>query len=86
MHENQTINRKNSILKAAVNQFRASGYSSARIEDIAQMAGVSVGTFYNCYQTKGDVLIGVVALELEEVLDAGVAIAANPPMGPRMRC
>lgn len=45
------------------------------------MADVSVGTVYNYYQTKGDILIATVAMEVEEVLTTGAAIVANPPMG-----
>ncbi len=62
-------------------KFRADGYRSARIEDLAEMAQVSVGTVYNYYQTKGDILIATVAMEVEEVLAAGAKIVAAPPKG-----
>ncbi|MCU0856254.1 MAG: TetR/AcrR family transcriptional regulator [Rhodobacteraceae bacterium] len=62
-------------------RFRADGYRSVRIEDLAEMAEVSVGTVYNYYQTKGDILIATVAMEVEEVLEAGAAIVADPPPG-----
>lgn len=81
LREKQKANRKDRLLKAAVALFRARGYRSVRIEDIARMAAVSVGTFYNYYQTKGDVLISVVALEVEEVLEAGATIVTDPPAG-----
>lgn len=81
LREKQKANRKDRLLKAAVALFRARGYRSVRIEDVARMAGVSVGTFYNYYQTKGDVLISIVALEVEEVLEAGTTIVTDPPAG-----
>ncbi|WP_033068871.1 TetR/AcrR family transcriptional regulator [Thalassospira australica] len=59
------------ILEAATTLFRQVGYDSARIEDIAEMAGVSVGTFYNYYKNKGDMLMATVSMEVEEVLAAG---------------
>ncbi len=59
------------ILEAATTLFRKVGYDSARIEDIAEMAGVSVGTFYNYYKNKGDMLMATVSMEVEEVLAAG---------------
>lgn len=59
------------ILEAATTLFRKVGYDSARIEDIADMAGVSVGTFYNYYKNKGDMLMATVSMEVEEVLAAG---------------
>lgn len=79
LREKQKADRQSRILKAAVIQFRNGEYRSVRIEDIAAMAGVSVGTVYNYYQTKGDILIAVVALEVEEVLEAGMAVVAAPP-------
>ncbi|MBX2831387.1 MAG: TetR/AcrR family transcriptional regulator [Rhodospirillales bacterium] len=59
------------ILEAATTLFRKVGYDAARIEDIAEMAGVSVGTFYNYYKNKGDMLMATVSMEVEEVLAAG---------------
>jgi AcrR family transcriptional regulator len=43
------------------------------------MAEVSVGTVYNYYQTKGDILMATVTMEVEEVLEAGLAILADLP-------
>lgn len=43
------------------------------------MAEVSVGTVYNYYRTKGDILIATVALEVEEVLASGESVVENPP-------
>ena len=65
------------ILEAATTLFRKVGYDSARIEDIAEMAGVSVGTFYNYFKNKGDMLMATVSMEVEEVLAAGDAIIAR---------
>ena len=81
LRERQKADRESRILRAAVTRFRADGYRSVRIEDLAEMAEVSVGTVYNYYQTKGDILIATVAMEVEEVLDAGAAIVADPPRG-----
>jgi AcrR family transcriptional regulator len=81
LREKQKADRQSRIRKAAVTQFRKGGYRAVRIEDIAGMAGVSVGTVYNYYQTKGDILIAVVAMEVEEVLEAGAAVVADPPHG-----
>jgi AcrR family transcriptional regulator len=75
----QKADRERRILRAAVTRFRADGYRAVRIEDLAEAAEVSVGTVYNYYQTKGDILIATVAMEVEEVLAAGAAIVADPP-------
>lgn len=75
----QKANRTERILTAATGLFREQGYDAVRIEDIAEIAEVSVGTFYNYFQTKGDILVAIVSLEVEEVLLAGAAVVARPP-------
>ena len=75
----QKANRTERILAAATDLFRTMGYDAVRIEDIAEAAEVSVGTFYNYFQTKGDILVAIVSVEVEEVLLAGAAVVANPP-------
>lgn len=67
------------ILEAATQLFREQGYDHARMEQIAEMAEVSVGTLYNYYENKGDILMATVNMEVTEVLDAGEAIVADPP-------
>ena len=76
----QKADRNRRILEAATILFREQGYDSARIEDIAEMAEVSVGTLYNYYQNKGDILVATVSMEVTEVLEAGELIVANPPL------
>ncbi len=75
----QKADRNRRILQAATELFREVGYDSARIEDIAERAEVSVGTFYNYYQNKGDILVAAVSMEVEEVLAAGKTIVDSPP-------
>lgn len=76
----QKADKTRRILESATTLFRDQGYDSARIEDIAEMAEVSVGTLYNYYQNKGDILVATVAMEVTEVLEAGARIVANPPL------
>jgi AcrR family transcriptional regulator len=76
----QKADKNRRILEAATTLFREQGYDSARIEDIAEMAEVSVGTLYNYYQNKGDILVATVSMEVTEVLEAGTCIVANPPL------
>lgn len=77
----QKADRNRRILAAAVAAFRRDGYRAARIEDLAEAAEVAVGTVYNYYGTKGDILMAIVAMEVEAVLDAGAAVVADPPRG-----
>ncbi len=81
LRERQKADRSRRILEAAVTLFRRDSYKIVRMEDLAGAAEVSVGTLYNYHQTKGDILIATVAMEVEEVLAAGEAIVADPPRG-----
>jgi len=63
--------RSERILEEASNLFRTVGYEAARIEDIAEAAELSVGTFYNYFEGKADILLAMVALEVEAELTAG---------------
>jgi AcrR family transcriptional regulator len=82
LRERQKADREQRILAAAVRKFRADGYQRVRIEDLADAAEVSVGTVYNYYGSKGDILIATVAMEVEEVLAEGQAIVDDPPDHP----
>lgn len=79
LRERQKADRTRRILEAASTQFRAQGYDAVRIEDIAAAAEVSAGTCYNYFSTKGDILLAIVTMEVEEVIDAGRAVVGDPP-------
>jgi AcrR family transcriptional regulator len=69
------------ILECALGLFREAGFESVRIEDIAAAARMAPGTVYNHFQTKGDVLLAIVSMEVEEVLTEGERVLADPPEG-----
>jgi AcrR family transcriptional regulator len=71
--------RHSRIIEAAATLFRQSGYEGAKIEAIAAEAEVSVGTIYNYYRNKGDILVAIVSMEVNEVLNAGRGVVATPP-------
>jgi AcrR family transcriptional regulator len=79
LRANQKAERRKRILDAATKLFQSAGYDAARIEDIAEIAGISAGTFYNYFENKGDILLATVAMEVEEVLQTGQSIVAEPP-------
>ena len=75
----QKAERYDRILDAALQLFHSAGYDAVRTEDIAAAAEVSVGTLYNYFENKGDLLLALVTIEVEEVLDQGDAVVADPP-------
>lgn len=79
LRERQKAHRTRRILESASQLFRQVGYGAIRIDDIARAAEVSVGTCYNYFETKGDLLLAIVVMEVEEVLAAGAAIVTDPP-------
>lgn len=81
LRQRQKADRDHRILAAAVTRFRRDGFQAVRIEDLAEEAGVSIGTVYNYYGTKGDLLMAIVAMEVEEVLTQGEEILTDPPCG-----
>lgn len=79
LRERQKALRHDRILDAAARLFREQGYEAVKIDAIALAAEVSIGTIYNYYQNKGDLLVAIVSLEVEEVLRVGEQVIANPP-------
>jgi len=56
-----TREREDQVLSAALTVFARKGFGGATVSDIAQEAGIAVGTIYNYYQSKRDLLVSVVA-------------------------
>ena len=79
LRERQKVQRHNRILDAASALFREQGYEAVKMEAIAEAAEVSIGTIYNYYQNKGDLLVAIVSLEVEEVIKVGKHVIAKPP-------
>lgn len=79
LRERQKADRNQRIVGAATQLFRSEGYDRTKLESIAALAEVSVGTVYNYYENKGDLLLAIVALEVNEVLNAGNTLVSAPP-------
>lgn len=71
LRERQKATRTQRILDEAFGLFRNVGYEAARIEDIAAAAELSVGTFYNYFPGKAEILLAMVTAEVEGVLASG---------------
>jgi AcrR family transcriptional regulator len=71
--ERQRRETRQRLYQAALSIFRDRGVAGARIDEIAQLAGVSRGTFYFHYPSKEDVLVQLMQesqLHIVERLDA----------------
>jgi AcrR family transcriptional regulator len=66
------------LLKAALAVFAKSGVD-APVRDIAQKAGVGVGTVYRHFPQRSDLIVAVFRQEVDACADAAAALAAKYP-------
>ncbi len=71
--------RREAVLTAAEGLFREGGYEATRIEDIAELSGVSLGTIYNYFGSKGGIMEELIAPMTARMKARGEAILAHPP-------
>lgn len=53
--------REERILEAAATEFARKGFHQTTIREIAEVADVADGTIYNYFESKGDLLVGILA-------------------------
>ena len=82
LREKKKTARRQRILTAAKMLFKKHGYASTTIDVIATQANVSSATVYNYYQTKGDLLLALVAEGDQEVINRAHEILNDPPDQP----
>lgn len=71
LQEKKKIKRKKRILAAATGLFQNRGYAETTINDIADKADVGVGTIYNYFSSKNEILLNIVAdIFIEKKSDA----------------
>jgi AcrR family transcriptional regulator len=69
--EQITQQRRSQILEAALSLFSQKGYGETTIPDIAREAGIAVGTVYNYFTSKRDLLVSIIATYIvdQDVMD-----------------
>ena len=83
------LKTREDILKAAISEIADRGYENARLVDIAERAGLTVGSIYTWFTNKRDLFVSALSYSIEEqqakaakviaeLHDAGT-IAANTP-------
>ncbi len=75
--EQQKAERCRRIIEVSEQLFRHQGYEDTKIQTIAKAAGVSVGTVYNYFETKSDIVMTLVTrhaefvdAEIEEIISS----------------
>lgn len=63
--------RRDAILRAAIETFAARGFFNAQVADVARSAGVAAGTVYLYFRGKDDLLISIFERTMKEAIAAG---------------
>ncbi len=54
-------------MEAAVEAFNRKGFSGTTMQEIAEVADLAVGTLYNYFPSKNDLLVGIIEGQMEEI-------------------
>jgi TetR/AcrR family fatty acid metabolism transcriptional regulator len=80
------VNKRDAILRAAIDVFADRGFFNAQVADVARAAGVAAGTVYLYFRGKDDILIQLFERTMREAFaDARAAIAGVPDPAERLR-
>ena len=67
----EKADKRDALLRAAVETFAARGFFNAQVADVARTAGVAAGTVYLYFRGKDDLLISVFDKTMKEAIAAG---------------
>ena len=73
--------KRDAILRAAIETFAARGFFNAQVADVARTAGVAAGTVYLYFKGKDDLLISIFEKTMKDAIAAGrdtIAAIADP--------
>jgi len=78
--------KRDAILRAAIETFAARGFFNAQVADVARGAGVAAGTVYLYFRGKDDLLISIFERTMKEAIAAGrESVAARTTPLERLR-
>jgi AcrR family transcriptional regulator len=80
--QQQKRDRERALREAATRLFASQGYAASSMEDIAARAGLAVGTVYNYFPAKSELLLAILRAEVREVSEAVEAITKELPADP----
>ncbi|HTM26426.1 MAG TPA: TetR/AcrR family transcriptional regulator [Vicinamibacterales bacterium] len=68
--------KREAILRAAIDVFAARGFFNAQVADVARSAGVAAGTVYLYFRSKDDLLVSIFERTMREAIQEGRACVA----------
>ena len=69
--------KRDAILRAAIDTFAARGYFTAQVADVARAAGIAAGTVYLYFRGKDDLLVSIFERTMKEAIAEGQASMAR---------
>jgi AcrR family transcriptional regulator len=78
----QKQERERRILAAARRLFDRKGFGATSMEEVASRAGLAVGTLYNYFPSKDQLLFAISRSDTEQLVKIGERILADPPDDP----
>ncbi|NLW92814.1 MAG: TetR/AcrR family transcriptional regulator [Syntrophomonadaceae bacterium] len=82
IRDKKKLQTSTAILQSAKRLFTHNGYEQTTMEQIAEDAIVSIGTLYNYYASKGDILVAIMAEHAIESLNRGHDLLTAKPEDP----
>jgi TetR/AcrR family transcriptional regulator, fatty acid metabolism regulator protein len=67
----ERADKRDALLRAAIDTFAARGYFNAQVADVARAAGVAAGTTYLYFRNKEDLLVSIFEKTMTEAIAEG---------------
>jgi TetR/AcrR family fatty acid metabolism transcriptional regulator len=73
----ERTDRRDALLRAAIDTFAARGFFNAQVADVARAAGVAAGTVYLYFRSKDDLLTSIFEKTMKDAIAEGRASIAG---------
>ena len=82
LREQKKLRARRAILDAAHDLFVVNDYDQTTMEEVAARAELAVGTLYNYFPSKSDLLLTLIADSDDKYIEEGRLLVADPPDDP----
>src|SRR5688572_6708315 len=84
--DHSPADKRDAILRAAIDVFAERGFFNAQVADVARVAGIAAGTVYLYFRSKDDLLVSVFERTMREALaEARAAVEGVGDPAERLR-
>jgi AcrR family transcriptional regulator len=80
--QRQKVDRERRIVAAARRLFDRKGFAETSMGEVAARAGLAVGTLYNYFPSKEQLLLAISRSDTEQLVKIGERVLADPPDDP----